>query len=575
MAVKAEETAQPHVIRSRPHIRKILPDPTMGPEELPKVDKDGGFDFSRLRTASRDEVADQRPRGRKPYGWRFTKARGGLVGIFFDRYVAYRDIRAAERKAGAQQISEASPAGARFLGQMGLLTSTTKMGCFSWNMPAGPEAHGGTCPGAQLAFYLDPDGKDKTAGIAAAIERSKSHAAEQLRAEVPDAREAVRRFVCNGCYAMKNCYGNPSIITIMEWRRMWLMDWAMPRRLFVPTMIGAIKLSQASSRKKMRMAGTDPVALSEATHPDYFRIHDSGDFINEEYLDSWIEICRRLPGINFWAPTRIWAHAHMARVLEDRIRRGKIPKNLALRPSGLFFDSPAPEIEGVSGGASSNIVSFHVGKGKIRTNIKGATGDSWVCPAYLPSAIGGGSLPSRMTVARAAKPLSEDRKLRLIGFMDRFDVIVPKKGTAFDKVKGAAKGLSSDQKDQVVAYAQLLADEQSNRRNPIQQAFAMYPPYDAATPSAKDAVFFDGVYNPRKKVFVINPGTGRPLQATEKTLADHPGTISVKVQAFQAAGACAVARDPNHASACRVCWGTTNDRRTDEMKRLPIVYSKH
>ena len=578
MAVKAEGTAQPHVIRMRPFIRSILPDPSLGPEVLPKIDKDGGFDFSSLKKPTPNELSRIRPRGRAPYGWSFAMMREKMVGTLFDRYLPYKDVRSAIRKAGAQIVSTQSPDGAVFLMQMGLLTNTSKMGCFSWNLPAGPEAHGGTCPGSQLAFYLDPDGRDKSASIAIAIARSKSHAAEQLRAEVPSAKEAVERFICNGCYAMKNCYGNPSMVTIMEWRRMWLMGWALPKRMFIPTMIGIIKQSQVVSRKRMLKAGSDPFALAEATHPDYFRIHDAGDMVNEEYFDSWLEICERLPGINFWAPTRVWAHGQMAKVLDDRIRRGKIPRNLALRPSGLFFDAPGPEIGGVAGGASSNVVTFRVDRGKIKTTIKGATGESWVCPAYLPTSIGGGALPAIMTVARASQPLSEDRKKRLLTTMSTM-VGIPRKGTLFDKIKGAAKNLLPAQKDKIIDHAKVLMAEQSSagtrKPNPRQQAFAMYPPYDAATPSSKDDVFFDGVYNPTKKLFVIKPGTGKPLRATEKTLADHPGTIPMKVQEFQAAGACTVARDPNHASVCRVCWGTTNSRRTDRMMSLPIVYGKH
>lgn len=495
----------------------------------------------------------------------------------FDRYITYRDIRQVLRRTGAHTVSEGSPDEARFVGQTSLLTNTSKMGCFSWNLPAAPEAQGGTCPGAQLAFYIGPDGKDR-ADLAEAIERSRSHAAQQLRAEVPNAREAVERFVCNGCYAMKGAYGNPTMVTLMEWRRMWLVDWAMARNLFIPTMIGAIKASQLVSRKQLRRAGADPFALAESTNPRFFRIHDAGDFMNEEYLDSWLEICAKLPDVNFWAPSRIWAHAHMATVLEDRAARGKIPKNLSIRPSGLFFDSPSPNIPGVSGGASSNTVSFSTRRGKIKTDVKGASPEAWVCPAYLPSSVGGGALPVKLTVVQAAKPLSEDRKKRLLAFMSRY-VRVPSKGTTFDRVKVAAKRLKPAQRETFVEHALMLKAEQMTNgkpeSNPKQQSFAMYPPYDAATPAPKDDVFYEGVYDPNRKVFIIDPSTGRPVRATGETLSNHPGTVPMKVQQFQAAGACAVARDPNHGSACRVCWGTTNDRRTDRMRSLPIVYSKH
>ena len=36
----------------------------------------------------------------------------------------------------------------------------------------------------------------------------------------------------------------------------------------------------------------------------YFRIHESGDFYSQEYLDSWIAICRDFPSIEFLAYTK-------------------------------------------------------------------------------------------------------------------------------------------------------------------------------------------------------------------------------------------------------------------------------
>jgi hypothetical protein len=36
----------------------------------------------------------------------------------------------------------------------------------------------------------------------------------------------------------------------------------------------------------------------------YFRIHESGDWYCQEYLNKWFEICRRLPDIKFTAYTK-------------------------------------------------------------------------------------------------------------------------------------------------------------------------------------------------------------------------------------------------------------------------------
>lgn len=36
----------------------------------------------------------------------------------------------------------------------------------------------------------------------------------------------------------------------------------------------------------------------------YVRVHDSGDFMDEEYLDNWLELMREFPTINFYAYTK-------------------------------------------------------------------------------------------------------------------------------------------------------------------------------------------------------------------------------------------------------------------------------
>ena len=38
----------------------------------------------------------------------------------------------------------------------------------------------------------------------------------------------------------------------------------------------------------------------------YFRIHESGDFYNQEYLDKWFKICKKLKNITFLAYTNRW-----------------------------------------------------------------------------------------------------------------------------------------------------------------------------------------------------------------------------------------------------------------------------
>jgi hypothetical protein len=38
----------------------------------------------------------------------------------------------------------------------------------------------------------------------------------------------------------------------------------------------------------------------------YFRVHDSGDMFSVGYAECWLQVCRRLPEIRFWIPTRVW-----------------------------------------------------------------------------------------------------------------------------------------------------------------------------------------------------------------------------------------------------------------------------
>jgi hypothetical protein len=55
------------------------------------------------------------------------------------------------------------------------------------------------------------------------------------------------------------------------------------------------------------------------------RIHASGDFFSQEYFDTWIEVCKEHPNVNFWAFTKSLPY-WIAR-LED------IPANLVLTAS--------------------------------------------------------------------------------------------------------------------------------------------------------------------------------------------------------------------------------------------------
>lgn len=46
------------------------------------------------------------------------------------------------------------------------------------------------------------------------------------------------------------------------------------------------------------------------------RIHPSGDFYNEAYVEKWIEIVKANPDVQFWAYTRSWRVPNMVKSLE-------------------------------------------------------------------------------------------------------------------------------------------------------------------------------------------------------------------------------------------------------------------
>lgn len=68
--------------------------------------------------------------------------------------------------------------------------------------------------------------------------------------------------------------------------------------------------------------------------PKYFRIHESGDFYNQEYLDKWFEICDNIPMTRFLVYTK------------SRLDYSSAPNNLVIYwsiwPDSLFADAELP-----------------------------------------------------------------------------------------------------------------------------------------------------------------------------------------------------------------------------------------
>jgi hypothetical protein len=112
--------------------------------------------------------------------------------------------------------------------------------------------------------------------------------------------------VCANCYAMKGCYQWPGVKSGHKKRlkASWGSDWqsAMVR------LIGHYERS------------------------GYFRIHDSGDFQSADHVLAWFVVCRRLPKIRFWVPSR------ERRFIKEALRQEQCPKNLIIRVSDNMVD---------------------------------------------------------------------------------------------------------------------------------------------------------------------------------------------------------------------------------------------
>ena len=458
--------------------------------------------------------------------WAYGPTSRGEPGIMLSRPLLAGDL--ARLFAGYSKF----PSSKVVCEVTGLFTRTSKMNCYSWNLPAGPIPTGGTCPGARMAF------SDKVKGVkvkglvrdpALAIDASREFSSEDFYDTVPSrSDEAVRRFLCNGCYALKKNYGYTSVVYNQLVKMAWLMEHALPENTFADVVLECI--GELRDRSLQKPLPKDVHKRAEWTHPDFFRIHDSGDFFSPEYFYAWLEVCRRMPHVHFWAPTRIWCDMKtteqnpvpMGRVLMQAIRNKDIPPNLAIRPSGLFFDGPQPNIPGLSGGASSSNFTYRETRNGIEVIINSAGKGAWGCPAYFPSEMGGGA------------PVLKPNPVPAKQVLRKMSMMTERSGVLYDAV------VSND--------GEYVIDPHNGK--PISM-------------NAAKAYLFDAnwhIVGPRPK--------GHPAQSI-------PSSNIKAAQAYQPAGCCSIAIDPLGAEECRICWGVTAQRRDKDIKHLPVVYAEH
>lgn len=243
-----------------------------------------------------------------------------------------------------------------------LFTFTSKMAAASFSLPSGPFAFGGSCP-ASAEKETRPLGVDAPNGI-------------------DPGNGKPWGYICSVCYAAKGRYAWAKFIHMGQYARLLLVKRLLLEggpQAFARFMVGGI-----------RVLTEDLFGLvdAKACSPNYFRIHDSGDFaipgVHEgDYLAGWVLVARALPKIQFWAPTRLWPFPWFQQSVAAIASMGGWPENFMVRPSALYLNSPPPMLQGLPFAAGTMSASGDViRKGKVvipRAPIPSGVVD---CPAY-------------------------------------------------------------------------------------------------------------------------------------------------------------------------------------------------
>lgn len=139
-----------------------------------------------------------------------------------------------------------------------------------------------------------------------------------------------RDHVCHSCYAMINRYNMPNVIKSQWIRFNWL------------------RYNLRSDHGKKEIIDTLTSTIQQSAKNGFFRISDSGDFFSPDYVRCWYEVCYNLPDIRFWAPTR----SHRIPKILTELQKLNSLSNVAIRPSALTFNEPAPNVLGLAAGST-------------------------------------------------------------------------------------------------------------------------------------------------------------------------------------------------------------------------------
>jgi hypothetical protein len=254
----------------------------------------------------------------------------GANKLWLDRPVLYGELYAHIGRETVRGAGRHEPDGELLATSVSMFTSNSKMVCNTWSLPAGPTAFGGTCvPSDMLYVHKRVATLRREAEINEPAARDRwRRFVERYGRRLPDQTE----WICNYCYAIGGHYTMEQAqlgqAVRLEWTRR-----AMRAGTFIETVVETLR--ELRDRQTFTRSGAVrrvDALTTERRHPDYVRLHDSGDFFSTAYLRAWAEIARQLPEIRFWAGTRAWADPGLG----DAMGKIELPKNLVIRPSELF-----------------------------------------------------------------------------------------------------------------------------------------------------------------------------------------------------------------------------------------------
>jgi hypothetical protein len=212
-----------------------------------------------------------------------------------------------------------------------------KMGCPTWDLPAGGLLVDGTCPGADSAQAIVPS-------------QSRN---EQTRHPPPGGKSKLDidlgKTICSYCYAFEGNY--PTILPQTgEILRHWWCRQAVKDGSFSDVVVRGLALTNHwPSAEQVKKSGTQTFNYRGGPLMPV-RIHSAGDFFSQEYARAWVEVANRCNElerrIRFWAPTRTWEAwgTEAWRKILDGLDSNEDAEgpNLIVRASAYHVDDPSP-----------------------------------------------------------------------------------------------------------------------------------------------------------------------------------------------------------------------------------------